>query len=82
MLAARVIHHIEHRVVYLKTLASYLKPDGRIVVIDRIEGHEDQPEMQVTLEEVKQWMAVAGFHLAEEVDLFEDKFFAVFARTP
>jgi precorrin-6B methylase 2 len=77
-----VIHHIEHRVVYLKTLASYLKPDGRIVVIDRIEGHKDQPEMQVTLEEVKQWMAAAGFDLAEEVDLFEDKFFAVFARNP
>jgi ubiquinone/menaquinone biosynthesis C-methylase UbiE len=77
-----VIHHIEHRVVYLKTLASYLKPDGRIVVIDRIGGHKDQPEMQVTLEEVKQWMAAAGFRLAEEVDLFEDKFFAVFARNP
>ena len=77
-----VIHHIEHRVVYLKKLASYLKPAGRIVVIDRIEGHKDQPEMQVTLEEVKQWMAAAGFHLAEEIDLFEGKFFAVFARHP
>jgi len=77
-----VLHHIEHRQVYLKTLASYLNPDGRIVVIDLIEGHRDQPEMQITLEEVKRWMETVGFHLAEEFDLFEDKFFAVFARDP
>ena len=77
-----VLHHIRHVDVYVKTLASYLKPAGRIVVIDRIEGHKDQPEMQITVEEVKQWMAAAGFHLAEEFDLFEDKFFSVFAQNP
>ena len=77
-----VLHHIEHRGAYLKTLASYLKPDGRMVVIDQIDGHKDQPEMQMTLEEVKQGMATAGFHLVEEFDLFEDKFFAVFAQNP
>ncbi len=77
-----VLHHIEHRQAYLKTLASYLNPDGRIVVIDLMEGHRDQPEMQITLEEIKQWMEAVGFHLAQEFDLFEDKFFAVFARDP
>ena len=76
----QVLHHIEHRQVYLKALASYLKPDGRIVVIDRIGGHQDDPEMQLTLEDVKQLMATAGFHLAEEFGLFEDKFFTVFSR--
>ncbi len=35
---------------YLKATVSYLEPDGRIVVIDRIKGHpraghKDQPEM-------------------------------------
>lgn len=74
-----VLHHIEQREVYLRALACYLKPDGRIVVIDRIEGHPDEPEMQMSLKEVQQWMAAEGFHLSEEFDLFENKFFAVFA---
>ena len=29
-----VLHHIEKRQAYLKTLATYVKPDGRVVVID------------------------------------------------
>ena len=79
------LHHIEQREVYLKALASHLKPQGHIVVIDLIKDHpdaphKDQPEMQITLDEVKQWMAAAGFHLVEEFDLFDNKFFATFAR--
>jgi SAM-dependent methyltransferase len=75
-----VLHHIENRQAYLKTLASYLKPEGRIVVIERIGGHGEQPEMQITLGNVKQWMAAAGFQLAEEFDVYDNKFFAVFGR--
>ena len=75
-----VLHHVEDRAGYLGNLGSYLKDDGRIVVIDQIAGHRDQPEMQMTLEDVKRWMASAGFGLAEEIDLFENKFFAVFER--
>jgi len=29
-----VLHHIEHREVYMKNLAKYIKPDGRIVIIE------------------------------------------------
>ena len=29
-----VLHHVESRADYLKTLASYLAPAGRIVVVD------------------------------------------------
>ena len=32
----RVLHMIEHRQAYLNATAKYLKPDGRVVVIDRI----------------------------------------------
>ena len=79
------LHHIERREAYLKALASHLKPQGRIVVIDLIKDHpdaphKDQPEMQITLDEVKQWMAAAGFYLVEKFDLFDNKFFAAFAR--
>ena len=40
----RVLHHIERRAAYLDTLARYLKPEGRIAVIEK------------SPEEVKDWM--------------------------
>ena len=80
-----VLHHIENREEYLKATASYLNPEGRMVVIDMIKGHPDaghknQPEMQISQDEVESWMKAAGLTLIEEVDLFENKFFIVFGR--
>ncbi len=80
-----VLHHIEHRQAYLKTLATNVKPDGRVVVIDMIfdrpDGpHRNQPEMHITQEQVRRWMVAAGFPVMREINLFDDKFFAVFSR--
>ena len=81
-----VLHHIEHRESYLKTLASYLKPKGRVAIIDRddLAGHDsphrDEPEMHVSLDQVKEWMATAGFGVAEEFDLFDNKYFVIFSK--
>ena len=80
-----VLHHIEKRQAYLKTLATYVKPDGRVVVIDLIfdrpDGpHRNQPEMHITQEQVRRWMAAAGFPVMQEIDLFDEKFFVVFSR--
>ena len=82
-----VLQHIEHRQAYLKKLATYLEPDGRVVVIDLIfdrpDGpHRNQPEMHITQEQVRVWMAAAGFPVMQEIDLFDDKFFVVFRRNP
>ncbi|MBI4482662.1 MAG: class I SAM-dependent methyltransferase [Acidobacteria bacterium] len=80
-----VLHHIEHRQAYLKALASYLKPDGRIALIELDKDypktpHRDQPEMLVSMDQVKQWMTAAGFEPVEKFDLFEDKWFVMFGR--
>ena len=81
-----VLHHIEKRQEYLQATASYLKPGGRIVVIDMIKGHPEaghrnQPEMQISPDDVKQWMGAAGLRLVEQVDgLFENKFFVAYGR--
>ncbi len=80
-----VLHHIENRAAYLKTLASYMKPNARIAIIELDKTrpdvpHRDQPEMQVGKEQVKQWLAAAGFYPAEEFNMFEDKWFIVYAR--
>jgi 2-polyprenyl-3-methyl-5-hydroxy-6-metoxy-1,4-benzoquinol methylase len=82
-----VLHHIEHRETYLKALGAYLKPDGRIAVIemdktDPETPHRNQPELLLEREQVQQWMSDAGFRLVEEhSDLFAGKkWFLVFGR--
>ena len=82
-----VLHHIEHRAVYLKALGTYMKPTGRIAIIemnkdDPNTGHRNQPELLVAREEIVQWMSDAGFKLVEEhPDLFPGtKWFLIFGR--
>jgi len=82
-----VLHHIEHRAVYLKALGTYMKPTGRIAIIemnkdDPNTGHKNQPELLVGREEIVGWMSDAGFKLVEEhADLFPGtKWFLIFGR--
>jgi len=82
-----VLHHIQHRAVYLKALGSYMKPGGRIAIIemdknDPKTSHRNQPELLVAREEILQWMSDAGFKLVKEhPDLFPGtKLFLVFGR--
>jgi ubiquinone/menaquinone biosynthesis C-methylase UbiE len=78
-----VLHHIEKRDVYLKNLAGYLKPGGRIAVIEfkpGVGGHKEDPKMQLGQEQVTAMMAAVGLKPAEEVKLFEDKWFVIFAK--
>lgn len=78
-----VMHHIERRPEYLKTLASYLAPAARIVIVDfePAQGpHPDQPQLQVSRQQLAVWMRDAGFAQVEDVKLFPDKYVLVFAR--
>jgi ubiquinone/menaquinone biosynthesis C-methylase UbiE len=78
-----VIHHVENRAAYLKTLAGYLAPAGRIVVVDYEGGqgpHGSQPELEVTRQQLAGWMKDAGLAQVDDVKLFPDKYFLVFAR--
>lgn len=78
-----VIHHVENRAAYLETLAAYVAPAGRIVVIDYEGGkgpHSSQPELEVTREQLAGWMKDAGFVQVDDVKLFSDKYFLVFVR--
>ena len=78
-----VLHHIEDRSTYVKNLAGYIKPRGRIAVIDFKPGqggHLNQPELRITKEQTDAWMSAAGLKPSEEIDLFQDKFFVVYVR--
>jgi precorrin-6B methylase 2 len=78
-----VIHHVENRPAYIRALADYLAPSGRIAVIDYEGGkgpHREQAELEVTREQLTGWMRDAGFAQVEDVKLFPDKYFLAFAR--
>lgn len=78
-----VLHHIADRAGYLRNLAGYIKPTGRIAVIDFYPergGHRTQPELQVTKEQTAAWMAAAGLKPSEEFEMFPDKWFIVYSR--
>ena len=79
-----VMHHIEKRAEYIKTLAPYLAPSGRIVVVDYEPGkgpHRDQPQLEVSRAQLAGWMRDAGFAQAEDVTLFPDKYVLIFRRS-
>ncbi len=84
-----VLHHVEDRAGYLENLSRYIKPGGRIVIIER--GHhrtgehmqraQDQVHMHMTQDQVTGWMSDVGFRLAEEYHLFDGgKWFVVYSR--
>jgi ubiquinone/menaquinone biosynthesis C-methylase UbiE len=77
-----VLHHIKDRAEYLKATARYVKPGGRIAVVELpADGsHKDEPELVVTKDQVKGWMADAGFAPVQEFDGLGDKWFVVYAR--
>lgn len=78
-----VLHHIEDRPGYLKQVVRYLTPAGRIAIVEpdaRKGPHRNDPKLQVTREELNAWMADAGFVLAEEFPLFDEKWYVIYRR--
>ena len=76
-------HHMEDRVTYFKSLARYLKPDGKVAILDYhaegffsgLLGHG------TTKEEVQREMESAGYRLAADYDLIDRQHFQIFSRT-
>ena len=78
-----VLHHVENRAAYLKSVAGYLKPGGRIVVIEFNPGdspHKAEPQLVVSKEQTAAWMADAGLAKSDDITLFPDKYFVVYRR--
>jgi ubiquinone/menaquinone biosynthesis C-methylase UbiE len=78
-----VLHHIEDRATYLATLALYLKPGGRIAIIDFLPDkspHKDDPTLVVSEEQATAWLAPAGLKPVEHIKLYEDRWFVIFGK--
>lgn len=76
-------HHMKERVAYFRSLARYLKADGRVAILDfhphgffsGLLGHG------TAAEEVRREMEAAGYRLIAAFDIIERQHFQVFART-
>jgi ubiquinone/menaquinone biosynthesis C-methylase UbiE len=74
------LHHIPHRDSYVATLRRYLKPGGRVAVLDFQQGNSPHlmGSMKYTLEELDRWMLDAGYTVAGRHDFIDDNFFVVY----
>jgi cyclopropane fatty-acyl-phospholipid synthase-like methyltransferase len=78
-----VLHHIENRTAYLKSVSKYLERDARIVVIEyeaATSPHRDEPTLVVTKAQGASLLAAAGFKPVSDISLFPDKWFLVYGR--
>ena len=78
-----VLHHVEQRQAYLKSVAGYMKPTGRIAVVEfhpKDSPHKAEPSLVVSKEQAAAWMAEAGFVPVEDIALFPDKWFVIYKR--
>lgn len=76
----RVLHMIEHRQVYVNATANYMKPDGRIVIVDKNPEQSPNSWMWLKQSDVDTWMAALAFYPAEQFDVFKDKYFVSYQR--
>lgn len=77
------LHHIEQPGTYLQTLREYLKPGGRVAVIDFSDtwpqGHES---MRYSLEQLEGWMKAAGMSRVGEQAWLDNSFFVIYRVGP
>lgn len=74
------MHHLPNQAQYVKGLARFLKPSGRVVVIDFAEGHwpAGHEAFKITPAQVTSWMNGAGFDLADTHTFLPTNFFHVY----
>jgi len=79
-----VTHHIPSRVEYFKNLKVFLKPDGRIIIIEYKKGKpftfrgifgHGVPKEIITRE-----MEEAGYLLEKEFDFLPDQHFTIYSK--
>ena len=75
----RVLHMIEHRQAYLNAVAKYLKPDGKIVIIEK-EPEDATNWMWLRRSDVDTWMAANSFYPIAKFGVYDDRYFVVYQR--
>ncbi len=73
-------HHIEGRDGYFRRLQDYLKPDGRVAIIDyRLDSPDGPPKSaRSTPEAVTAELSAAGYALVQKHDFLPRQYFLIF----
>jgi arsenite methyltransferase len=82
ILICDTLHHIQNQPQYVKGLSKYLRPGGRVAIIDFSKDWPVGHEMMVySLEVLEGWMRDAGFTRASAHDFLDNSFFVIWRRT-
>jgi arsenite methyltransferase len=76
----RALHMIERREPYLDNLVKYLKPDGRVAIIDKNPEDNTENWMWLKQSDVDSWMQAIGFYPAQHFGIYDDRYFVVYQR--
>ena len=72
-------HHLEERAGYFRNAQKYLRPGGRVAIIEYSQGSWLNRSHYTAAEVIKREMAEAGYRLEREFDFLERQSFLVFA---
>ena len=79
-----VTHHISNRAEYFKSLKRFLKPNGRIIIIEYKKGKSftfrGMFGHDVPKEVIKQEMEEAGYLLEKELDFLPEQHFTIYSK--
>ena len=78
-----VLHHVQDRAAYIKTLASQIKRGGRLAIVDfKAENspHKGNPELICTESQVNDWAALAGLERTDSFSLYSDRYFVIYTK--
>jgi len=78
-----VLHHVEDRATYLKSVARHLKRGGRLAIIDYTADaspHRGSPELIVTEAQANDWAEAAGLVRGESFALYTDRYFVIYRK--
>lgn len=76
-----VYHHIADRIRYLRNLRRYLKPGGRVAIIDHRSAPDGLPEsLLISPNRIKEDLKRAGYDVVAEHGFLPNQIFVVFKR--
>jgi arsenite methyltransferase len=84
LFTSNTYHHIANRIAYFKSARAYLKPDGKVAVID-FDGRswlEPLFSHYTTTDTIKREMEQAGYTLKEQPNFLDRQSFLIFVVKP